>query len=188
MTGRITVVLFAQTPPPEHGQSRMVLLALDALRDRSDLFDVHHINARFAKSLEDIGDSSVNKIILSLKYLFQSINIRYSLHKPVLYYVPGPVKWSSVLRDWWLLLVLRIFYKRIVFHLHTIGHGEWAHGSERLALEGPQWLNRAARGISRWVLHRPFASICVSPHSLYSALRRALDPSRYGMVHTPNEV
>ena len=159
---KVPIVVFAQVPPPEHGQSRMVALALETLRGHPEDFEVCHVNARFSSSLEEIGESSIGKMLLTAKYLAQAIRIRVGVRSPILYYVPGPVKWSAVLRDWSVLSVLRVFYPRVVFHWHAIGHGEWAHGSERLRLNGPQWLDRWARMISGWVLDAPFASIAVS--------------------------
>ena len=52
------IVIFAQVPPPEHGQSRMVLLGLVALREMPRDFEVHHVNAKFSNTLEEIGDGS----------------------------------------------------------------------------------------------------------------------------------
>lgn len=167
---RVPIVIFAQVPPPEHGQSRMVLLALETLRQNPGAFEVHHVNARFSNSLEDIGESSFGKMLLTGKYLAQAIRLRLVTAKPLLYYVPGPVKWSSVLRDWVVLGVLRAFYPRVVFHWHAIGHGEWAHGSERLALDGPRWTDRLARKVGARILHQPFASIAVSATSQKDAI------------------
>ncbi len=161
----ISIVVFAQVPPPEHGQSRMVSLGLKALRENPEAFDVFHINAKFSNTLEDIGESSLGKLFLTGKYLFKAIRVRARMRNPILYYVPGPVKWSSVFRDWALLSVLRVFYSNVVFHWHAIGHGEWAHESERLALRGPRGIDALARRISRWVLDDPFASIAVSSTS-----------------------
>ncbi len=161
----ISIVVFAQVPPPEHGQSRMVALALKALRESPEAFDVFHINAKFSNTLEDIGESSLEKLFLTAKYLANAIRVRAGIQNPILYYVPGPVKWSSVFRDWALLSVLRVFYSNVVFHWHAIGHAEWAHESERLALKGPRGIDALARRISRWVLDDPFASIAVSPTS-----------------------
>lgn len=162
---RIPVVIFAQVPPPEHGQSRMVQRTLDALRSAPEAFEIHHVNARFSNTLEDVGESSLGKLFLTFKYLAQAIRLRSVLRNPVLLYVPGPANWSPVLRDWVLLAVLRIFYPKVVFHWHAIGHGEWAHGSKRLTLEGPAWLDRCARAVSRRVLEKPFASVSVSETS-----------------------
>ena len=164
-TPKIPIVLFAQVPPPEHGQSRMVLRALETLRGEPESFVVYHVNARFSNTLEDIGESSVRKMFLTAVYLAKAIWLRLRIKRPFFYYVPGPVKWSSVIRDWVLLSILRRIYRRVIFHWHAIGQGEWAHGSERLALEGPKWLDRLARKISARVLDRPFASIAVSGNS-----------------------
>ncbi len=175
---RIPIVIFAQAPPPEHGQSRMVLLALKILRAQPETFEVYHVNARFSESLEDIGESSLRKGVLIARYLAQAVGLRFRVTQPLLYYVPGPVKWSAVLRDWVLLAVLRLFYPRVVFHWHAIGQGEWAHGSERLRLEGPGWMDRLARKISAKVLDQPYASIAVSATSKKDSVaicsRRAL--------------
>jgi glycosyltransferase involved in cell wall biosynthesis len=170
MPSPLPIVVFAQVPPPEHGQSRMVLLGLEALREHPAQFEVHHVNARFSNSLDDIGDSSLGKTILIAKYLAQAIRIRLRVRNPILYYVPGPAKWSSVLRDWVILTILRLFYPRVVFHWHAIGHGEWAHGSERLTLEGPRWVDGMARKVSAWVLNEPFASIAVCSTSRKDSL------------------
>ncbi len=177
----IAVVVFAQAPPPEHGQSRMVLLALEALRSKPSIFDVRHINAKFSNTLEDIGESSFGKLLLCFNYLALGIRVRIALRNPLLYYVPGPVKWSSVLRDWLLLSILRLFYSEVVFHWHAIGHGEWAHGSQRLSLEGPRWLDRLARSISRQVLNAPLASIAVSANSQNDA--NSVSPRRVIIIH-----
>ncbi len=159
------VVIFAQTPPPEHGQSRMVALMLETLRGSPEDFEIHHVNARFSNTLEDIGEGTLGKMLLTAKYLTQALSLRLRVSEPLLYYVPGPVKWSAVLRDWMLLSVLRLFYRRTVFHWHAIGQGEWAHGSERLSLEGPPWLDKLARKCSARVFEKPFASIAVCPTS-----------------------
>jgi len=161
----LPIVVFAQVPPPEHGQSRMVKLALEALRARPDLFEVHHVNSRFSNSLDEIGESSIGKFLVAFRYLYEALHIRFRTNDPLLYYVPGPVKRSAVVRDWILLGVLRLFYPRVVFHWHAIGHGEWAHGSERLKMEGPPGFDRVARRISALMLRRPYASIAVSENS-----------------------
>jgi glycosyltransferase involved in cell wall biosynthesis len=161
---RIPIVVFAQAPPPEHGQSRMVQRTIDALRSDSECFEVHHINARFSETLEEVGEGSLGKLWLTFRYLIQAIRVRTRLHDPLLMYVPGPAEWAPILRDWILLAVLRMVYRRVVFHWHAIGQGEWAHDSDRLRLVGPTWLDRFARAISRLVLNRPYASISVSEH------------------------
>jgi len=159
-----SLVVFAQVPPPEHGQSRMVAEMLRVLSER-DFGHVVHVNARFSFSLDEIGEGSLRKLIRSAKYILQALRLRFSVKDPVLYYVPGPVKWSALVRDWMILGVLRLFYRRVVFHWHAIGQGEWAHGSNRPSLGGPDWLIGLGRILSRAALHHPVLSIVVSETS-----------------------
>ena len=93
---RTSIVIFAQVPPPEHGQSRMVSLAVKTLRKRPEDFEIHHINTQFSTSLDDIGESTFAKLGLAIRYLAQAYSIKLRTFQPILYYVPGPVQWSSV--------------------------------------------------------------------------------------------
>ena len=55
------IVIFAHTPPPFHGQSYMVKLMLDGLRDISAKGDsnrdlqLFHVDAKLSSNLEAIG-------------------------------------------------------------------------------------------------------------------------------------
>ncbi|MCW1885152.1 glycosyltransferase [Luteolibacter flavescens] len=164
-----SIVVFAQVPPPEHGQSRMVKLMLDGLREETPELEVHHVNARFSDTMEDIGGTNWTKFARLGDFITRALYL-WMRHRPrVLYYVPGPVRWSAVLRDWLVLGCLRPFYHQVAFHWHAIGHGEWAHGSDRLKLPGPKWLDRIARRISARVLESPALSIVLTPHSTKDA-------------------
>jgi len=166
---RIPIVIFAQVPPPEHGQSRMVAALIEDLRLADDRFEVRHVNARFSKTMDDIGDSSAGKLMLCLRYILAAWIACWQMNRPMLYYVPGPVKWSSVLRDWLLLIALRPWFRRVIFHWHAIGQGEWAHRSERLRLPGPKVIDNLARAVSRVILNEPDLSISLTKNSCRDA-------------------
>ena len=134
------VVVFAHVPPPHHGQSQMVADDLAILREEYGE-RVHHVDARWSQSADEIGGSSWKKFFLIFRYLREALLIRWKKGVTTLYYVPGPVKWSAVLRDFVVLSILRPCFQRTVFHWHAIGQGEirawnWkidrkAKGSER---------------------------------------------------------
>ena len=147
----------------------MVQLMLDGLREEAPQLCVHHVNARFSDTLDDIGGTNWTKFTRSGRFVAQALRIWMRHHPKLLYYVPGPVRWSAVLRDWLILGTLRPFYHHVAFHWHAIGHGEWAHGSPRLRLPGPKWLDRFARRISARVLESPTLSIVLTPHSAKDA-------------------
>lgn len=162
------LVVFAQAPPPEHGQNRMVKRMLDILA-HEDGFEVVHINTSYSDTLDEVGRGSFTKLFRGLGYMTRAVIKRLRLRDPVLYYIPGPLKWSALTRDWMVLGVLRLFYRRVVFHWHAIGQGEWAHGSNRLQINAPLWLIPATRWLSRMVLRRPDLSIVVSDNSARDA-------------------
>jgi len=181
---RSPIIVFAQVPPPEHGQSRMVAEMLRVLRD-SDLADsVHHVDARFSVSIDDVGERSLRKLLLSFRFVLKCLQLRITLHDPALYYVPGPVKWNPVIRDWLLLAILRPWFPRLIFHWHAVGQGEWAHGSPRLRLPGPRWLDLCGRAISRALLRAPAVSIAVSRYSTNDA--RAISSRQIAVI--PNGI
>ncbi|MEJ6642525.1 MAG: glycosyltransferase family 4 protein [Akkermansiaceae bacterium] len=158
------MVVFAHVPPPHHGQSQMVELDLALLRARYG-GAIHHVDARWSDSLEEIGQHGFRKILRIVRYLIQAIRLRLVTGAAVLYYVPGPAKWSAVVRDIIVLGVLRRFYPYTVFHWHAIGQGEWAHGSERLVISKHRWLDRLMAKMSELVLEGPDLSIVVSSSS-----------------------
>jgi len=160
----ISLTVFAHIPPPEHGQSLMVAEMLGALEEAGSP-EFLHVDARVSDGFGDVGGISVGKVVRLAGYLRQAYAARFFRGSRVLYYVPGPVKWSAVVRDWMVLAALRPVYGKSVFHWHAIGQGEWAHGSDRCCLPGPGWVDRIARVVSRLVLRKPALSVAVSPAS-----------------------
>ena len=94
------LLVFAHTPPPHHGQSYMVKLMLDGFGgdcrqpkpDSPNPFGIecYHVNARFSKNLEDVGEFQGTKIFLILFYCLQAVWIRFRYGVENFYYVPAP--------------------------------------------------------------------------------------------------
>lgn len=173
------IVIFAQVPPPLHGQSTMVDAGLKCLR-RHDPSRVVHVDSRWSSGLDDIGSASWSKLWKTLLYIRQALGFRFRTGARTLYYVPGPVKPSAVLRDWMVLGLLRPFFPATVFHWHAVGQGEWAHGSDRARLCRSDRVDRIGRAISRLILRQPALSICVSEASDHDA--RAVNSTRIVVV------
>src|SRR6185369_15575401 len=106
------VLVFAHTPPPHHGQSYMVQLMLEGLggdqrkrvRDASPSnpavalhgIECYHINTRFSKQLDDIGEIRGRKALLLLSYCFKAIWYRFRYGVTNFYYIPAPGKKSAL--------------------------------------------------------------------------------------------
>jgi glycosyltransferase involved in cell wall biosynthesis len=129
------LLVFAHTPPPHHGQSYMVKLMLegfggDRRKKNSEPpgrfgIECYHVNARFSKSLVDIGAFQGGKIFLIIYFCLQAIWCRFRHGVTTLYYVPAPGKHVAVYRDWLVMFICRPFFKKIILHWHAAGLAKW---------------------------------------------------------------
>jgi glycosyltransferase involved in cell wall biosynthesis len=129
------LVVFAHTPPPHHGQSYMVQLMLegfggDARRRKNSApsafgVECYHVNARFSRSLEDVGEFQGAKIFLIFWFCLQAIWLRFRYGVNNFYYVPAPGKRVALYRDWLVMLLCRPFFKHIILHWHAAGLAKW---------------------------------------------------------------
>lgn len=136
------LLVFAHTPPPHHGQSYMVKLMLegfggDCRRREAEPphalgIECYHVNARFSKSLEDVGEFQGAKILLILWFCLQAIWCRFRHGVTTFYYVPAPGKSVAVYRDWLVMLICRPFFKTIILHWHAAGLAKWLETSVQI--------------------------------------------------------
>jgi glycosyltransferase involved in cell wall biosynthesis len=87
--------------------------------------ECYHVNARFSKTLEDIGEFRIGKILLILYYCAQAVWCRYRYGVENLFYVPAPGKFTALYRDWLVMLVCRPFFKRLIFNWRAAGLAKW---------------------------------------------------------------
>jgi glycosyltransferase involved in cell wall biosynthesis len=129
------LLVFAHVPPPHHGQSYMVNLMLNSFggnRRRNPAaaanpfgIECYHVNARFSKAFEDIGEFQGAKIFLILFFCAQAIWCRFRYGVENFYYVPAPGKRVALYRDWLVMLICRPFFKHIILHWHAAGLAKW---------------------------------------------------------------
>jgi glycosyltransferase involved in cell wall biosynthesis len=119
------VVVFPYKPPPHHGQSYMVQLMLEGFVDKRHDVECFHVNARFSSTAVDGGRFRFEKVFRLPWYLLKTIWLRLSKGASTLYFVPTPPQPVTLYRDWIVLLTIRPFFKRTIFHWHATGLGEW---------------------------------------------------------------
>src|SRR4051812_20062101 len=132
------LLVFAHKPPPHHGQSYMVQLLLDGLKGSA--IRVYHVNARLSDDLEDIGRMRWLKVFALFRYCLQAIWLRVTQGVNYFYYVPASGHRAPLYRDWIVMLLCRPFFKRVIYHWHSAGLGDW--------------LQKKARPWERWVSER----------------------------------
>jgi len=133
------LLVFAHTPPPHHGQSYMVQLMLagfggDARRHNGHPPSAHgiecyHVNARFSRSLEDVGEFQGTKIFLIIWFCAQAVWLRFRHGVKHFYYVPAPGKRVALYRDWLVMLLCRPFFQTMILHWHAAGLAKWLETS-----------------------------------------------------------
>lgn len=131
------LLVFAHAPPPYHGQSIAVQLMLNRFggdRRRTAFrlqppnqygIECYHVNARFSKTLEDVGELQFGKILFVLFYCLQAIWCHFRYGVNVLYYVPAPGKGVALYRDWLVMFLCRPFFQKVIFHWHGGGLAKW---------------------------------------------------------------
>ena len=133
------LLLFAHVPPPYHGQSYEAERLLNGFggnhRQRARRaaagpandfgIECYHVNARYSKTLEDVGAFQGAKIFLIFYYCLQAVWCRFRYGVDNLYYVPAPGKSIALYRDWLVMLICRPFFKRIILHWLAGGLAKW---------------------------------------------------------------
>ena len=140
------LLVFAHVPPPHHGQSYMVSLMLNSFggdRRRQppsppDTFGIecYHVNARFSKTFEDIGEFQGAKLFLVLFYCAQAVWCRFRYGVKNIYYVPAPGKRVALYRDWLVMLLCRPFFRRVILHWHAAGLAKWLETTASMRARG----------------------------------------------------
>jgi glycosyltransferase involved in cell wall biosynthesis len=140
------LLVFAHTPPPHHGQSYMVKLMLEGFGgdcrktkgknadNRANNFGIecYHVDARFSKTLEDVGEFRGWKMLLVFFYCLQAIWCCFRYGVKTFYYVPAPGKAVALYRDWLVMFLCRPFFERIILHWHAAGLAKWLETSVQI--------------------------------------------------------
>ena len=129
------LLVFAQTPPPHHGQSAMIRLLLEELGRPGQGFELYHVNLRLSETSSDVGRWQLRKLFPLLAACGKALYLRWRHGPMIFYYVPAPAKRGALYRDWLVMLLCRPFFKQVVLHWHAVGLGQWvetiATGFER---------------------------------------------------------
>jgi glycosyltransferase involved in cell wall biosynthesis len=123
--------------------------------------ECYHVNARLSRSVDDISRPRYGKIFSLLKYCVQAVWCRFRYGVTNFYYVPANPSRVPLYRDWLVLACCRPFFKKIVFHFHAGGLGEW-HATQARPWE---------RWVSRRLVFRPDLSLVLRPFNREDGVR-----------------
>lgn len=169
---KMKLLVLAQTPPPLHGQSLMVRTAVDGLPDEE--IAVEHVNLSLSHSHADIGRWRLGKLFAVIDACLHTVARRFTAGCDTLYYVPAPGKRGALYRDWLVMLLCRVWFRRLVLHWHAVGLGEWLN----IRATAPERL------VTHWLLGRADLAIVLTPSLAADA--QVLNPRRVAVV--PNGI
>jgi glycosyltransferase involved in cell wall biosynthesis len=142
----LDIIVVGQTPPPFGGQAimiqRMLELEIPGVK-------MHHVPMSFSRQMSEVGRFRPSKLMEGLKVIASIIATRLRTGARVMYYPPAGPNLIPVLRDLVILISTRWMFRRVVFHFHAGGLGDflgrapvmlrslarWAYASPDLAIE-----------------------------------------------------
>ncbi|MBC8111684.1 MAG: hypothetical protein H7Y04_11540, partial [Verrucomicrobia bacterium] len=113
------ILFVVNLPPPLHGASLMNEFALKSALLNTN-FTISVINLTTAKNIDDLGSFSLTKVFFSLGKAFHILMEMLFFRPQLVYFTLAPVGFAFY-RDAFFILLIKLFRKKIVFHLHGKG-------------------------------------------------------------------
>jgi glycosyltransferase involved in cell wall biosynthesis len=118
MKNKIKILVLGQTPPPFLGQAMMI----DRLvKGKYDRVEIVHVRMAFSDSFKAIGKFGVKKLLHLFYLIWRTIYIRFQHNVSILYYPPSGPHRNPLFRDIIILLCIRPFFRKIIFHFRAAG-------------------------------------------------------------------
>ncbi len=116
---KANILILAQLPPPVHGASTINEIIVDS-KIINATFNLILLPFSFVKSVDDIGKASFKKLIYLLKVIMNLIKTLILRQIDLVYFTLSPTGFAFY-RDILLVVILKLFSKKIVYHLHGKG-------------------------------------------------------------------
>lgn len=114
-----TILFSVQLPPPIHGSSIINDLIVNNENVRSH-FNVEILPIQMANNMEDLGHFSFEKLFRTFGIFLNQIYILLTKKVDLYYITLSPISFAFY-KDFVLVLIAKIFRKKIVIHLHGQG-------------------------------------------------------------------
>jgi glycosyltransferase involved in cell wall biosynthesis len=113
------ILFLLHIPPPIHGSSIIGSIIRESEIINSS-FNCKYINLSTSSNANKIGEINLKKFFLYFKIIFQIIrfNIRYRFD---IVYIAPAVSDLGFFKDFFLVFIIKMLNKRVVFHLHNKG-------------------------------------------------------------------
>ncbi|WP_081195832.1 glycosyltransferase family 4 protein [Niastella koreensis] len=164
---RPRILFIVQLPPPIHGVTVMNQHTVDNPNWKLK-YDVKTLPLHFGQTLDDIGKITPSKMVHMVGFLFRLCGILIRFRPSLVYFTIVPTG-KIFYRDALITSLIKLFRRRIVFHLHKKGIEEMAAGSRH----------------KRWLLKKTFRNtgvICLSK-KLTADIRTVYKPEPFILLN-----
>lgn len=117
------IMVVGQVPPPLGGQAVMVKKLIDS---DFDSLRLEFVPMNFSRDMDDIGRFRLGKLFRLPTLIIRIWKSRLRGGAKALYYSPGGETVTAITRDIAILLSCRIFFSKLIFHIHAGGFTEVA--------------------------------------------------------------
>ena len=119
MNKKNKILFLLHQPPPVHGSS---IIGRNILQSKkiNQKFSCQYINLLASKNIEETGNFKFSKILHTFKLNFLLLH-QLLKGKPQLCYIALTVTGYAFFRDFFLIVLLRLFKVKTVYHLHNKG-------------------------------------------------------------------
>ncbi len=117
------ILFILQLPPPVHGSS-VVGQYVKESSVINEAFDCHYLNLCISSKMNEIGKSNISKLLRYLAILGKGI-WQLTTFRPQLCYVAITIKGFALYKDAILVLLVKLFGVKLVYHLHNKGVSNW---------------------------------------------------------------
>ncbi|WP_283636239.1 glycosyltransferase family 4 protein [Aquaticitalea lipolytica] len=122
LDNKVKILFLMQLPPPVHGASMMNKYIKDSKKVNAS-FDAFFLPLSFAEKVDDIGKISLKKILKMIAFCFKLTNNLFKIKPKIVYFTIAPFG-GAFYRDVLFVIIIKLFRKKIVFHLHGKGIAE----------------------------------------------------------------
>ena len=116
------VLFIMHMPPPVHGAAMMGQYIHDSEIINRD-FECRYINPSASRVVAEVGKVSIRKIFFLVSHIMSVVYTIITFRPDLCYYTPTSSGWG-VFRDMMMILLLKLFKRKIILHLHNKGVSE----------------------------------------------------------------
>ena len=116
------VLFIMHMPPPVHGAAMMGQYIHDSEIINRD-FECRYINPSASRVVAEVGKVSIRKIFFLVSHIVSVVYTIITFRPDLCYYTPTSSGWG-VFRDMMMILLLKLFKRKIILHLHNKGVSE----------------------------------------------------------------